>query len=104
MLKSVVAPIFLTMGHWSAGSIEPIRLITSIWFASIPPVIQRQSCWKMSGSLISLHRICTHIIAFEGESIAKMYISNWADYETMMMEKFGKDLTPLRVKYRTLKR
>ncbi|MCL5611020.1 MAG: energy-dependent translational throttle protein EttA [Chloroflexi bacterium] len=26
-----------------------------------------------------LDRICTHIIAFEGESIAKMYIGNWSD-------------------------
>ncbi len=51
-----------------------------------------------------LDRICTHIIAFEGESIAKMYVGNWSDYETMMMEKFGKDLQPHRVKYRQLKR
>jgi len=51
-----------------------------------------------------LDRICTHIIAFEGESIAKMYVGNWSDYEAMMMDKFGKDLTPHRVKYRTLKR
>ncbi len=51
-----------------------------------------------------LDRICTHIIAFEGDSIAKMYVGNWSDYENMMMEKFGKDLTPHRVKYRQLKR
>jgi sulfate-transporting ATPase len=51
-----------------------------------------------------LDRICTHIIAFEGESIAKMYVGNWSDYEGMMMEKFGKDLQPHRVKYRQLKR
>ena len=51
-----------------------------------------------------LDRICTHLIVFEGDSIAKMYIGNWSDYETMMQEKFGKDLTPHRVKYRTLKR
>ena len=51
-----------------------------------------------------LDRLCTHIIAFEGESIAKMYIGNWSDYEEMMMEKFGKDLQPHRVKYRQLKR
>ena len=51
-----------------------------------------------------LDRICTHIIAFEGDSQAKMYLGNWSDYETMMREKFGKDLTPHRVKYRTLKR
>src|SRR5512134_2597584 len=51
-----------------------------------------------------LVRICTHIIAFEGDSQAKMYLGNWSDYETMMHEKFGKDLTPHRVKYRVLKR
>ena len=51
-----------------------------------------------------LDRICTHLIVFEGDSTAKMYIGNWSDYETMMQEKFGKDLTPHRVKYRTLKR
>jgi hypothetical protein len=45
-----------------------------------------------------------HLIVFEGDSVAKMYIGNWSDYATMMMEKFGKDLTPHRVKYRTLKR
>jgi len=51
-----------------------------------------------------LDRICTHLVVFEGDSLAKMYIGNWSDYETMMREKFGKDLTPHRVKYRTLKR
>jgi ATP-binding cassette ChvD family protein len=51
-----------------------------------------------------LDRICTHLVVFEGDSVAKMYIGNWSDYETMMQEKFGKDLTPHRVKYRTLKR
>ena len=51
-----------------------------------------------------LDRICTHLIVFEDDSQAKMYIGNWSDYETMMIEKFGKDLTPHRVKYRTLKR
>ena len=47
---------------------------------------------------------CTHQVVFEGDSIAKMYIGNWSDYETMMQDKFGKDLTPHRVKYRVLKR
>ncbi|HEY5902595.1 MAG TPA: energy-dependent translational throttle protein EttA [Anaerolineales bacterium] len=51
-----------------------------------------------------LDRICTHIIAFEGESQAKMYLGNWSDYDAYMREKFGKDLTPHRVKYRMLKR
>ena len=51
-----------------------------------------------------LDRICTHIIAFEGDSQAKMYLGNWSDYEAAMKEKYGKDLTPHRVKYRVLKR
>ncbi|HEX5808823.1 MAG TPA: energy-dependent translational throttle protein EttA [Anaerolineales bacterium] len=51
-----------------------------------------------------LDRICTHIIAFEGDSQANMYIGNWSDYEAMLKEKYGKDLTPHRVKYRILKR
>jgi sulfate-transporting ATPase len=51
-----------------------------------------------------LDRICTHIIAFEGESQATMYLGNWSDYEEYLKEKFGKDVTPHRVKYRMLKR
>ncbi len=51
-----------------------------------------------------LDRICTHIIAFEGDSQVRMFLGNWSDYEAFMKEKFGKDLTPHRVKYRTLKR
>jgi ATP-binding cassette ChvD family protein len=51
-----------------------------------------------------LDRICTHIIAFEGDSVVKMYLGNWSDYEMLMREKYGKDLTPHRVKYRMLKR
>ena len=51
-----------------------------------------------------LDRICTHIIAFEGDSVVKMFLGNWSDYEMLMREKYGKDLTPHRVKYRMLKR
>jgi ATP-binding cassette ChvD family protein len=51
-----------------------------------------------------LDRICTHIVAFEGDSQVRMFLGNWSDYEAFMKEKFGKDLTPHRVKYRTLKR
>jgi energy-dependent translational throttle protein EttA len=51
-----------------------------------------------------LDRICTHILAFEGESAAHLFVGNWSDYEQHMREQYGKDLTPHRVKYRTLKR
>jgi len=42
-----------------------------------------------------LDRICTRLIVFEGNQAAKMYLGNWSDYETMMVEKVGKDITPL---------
>ena len=57
-----------------------------------------------SFSLTGSRDIGTYLVVFEGNSVAKMYIGNWSDYETMMMEKFGKDLQPHRVKYRQLKR
>ena len=51
-----------------------------------------------------LDRICTHILAFEGDSQARLFLGNWSDYEAHLQETFGKDLQPHRVKYRTLKR
>ena len=54
--------------------------------------------------MLSFRLAGTAPIVFTGDSVTKMYIDNWSDYEEMMMEKFGKNLTPHRVKYRTLKR
>jgi len=51
-----------------------------------------------------LDRIATHILAFEGDSQARLFLGNWSDYEAHLKEMYGKDLTPHRVKYRTLKR
>jgi len=51
-----------------------------------------------------LDRICTHILAFEGDSQARLFLGNWSDYEAHLQETYGKDLQPHRVKYRTLKR
>src|SRR5512137_2469691 len=51
-----------------------------------------------------LDRIATHILAFEGDSQARLFLGNWTDYETHMKETYGKDLQPHRVKYRVLKR
>jgi energy-dependent translational throttle protein EttA len=51
-----------------------------------------------------LDRIVTHILAFEGDSQAHLFLGNWSDYEAHLKETQGKDLTPHRVKYRTLKR
>jgi ATP-binding cassette ChvD family protein len=51
-----------------------------------------------------LDRICTHILAFEGESQARLFMGNWSDYEKDYQERYGKDVKPTRVKYRQLKR
>jgi ATP-binding cassette ChvD family protein len=51
-----------------------------------------------------LDRICTHILAFEGDSQARLFLGNWSDYEAHLQETTGRDLQPTRVKYRTLKR
>ncbi len=51
-----------------------------------------------------LDRICTHILAFEGDSQCHLFLGNWSDYEAHIKETTGKDLQPHRVKYRTLKR
>ena len=51
-----------------------------------------------------LDRICTHILAFEGDSHVRFFLGNWSDYEAYMKAQFGKDFTPHRVKYRILKR
>lgn len=52
-----------------------------------------------------LDRICTHILAFEGNSQARLFMGNWSDYEKDYHERYGKSVeTPKRVQYRTLKR
>jgi len=51
-----------------------------------------------------LDRICTHILAFEGDSQARLFLGNWSDYEEDYKARYGKDVKPTRVKYRTLKR
>ncbi|MFH1636133.1 MAG: energy-dependent translational throttle protein EttA [Chloroflexota bacterium] len=52
-----------------------------------------------------LDRICTHILAFEGDSQARLCLGNWSDYEKDYHERYGKSVdVPRSVKYRTLKR
>ena len=52
-----------------------------------------------------LDRIATHILAFEGDSQAHLYLGNWSDYEANRRKKLGIEADkPHRIKYRTLKR
>lgn len=51
-----------------------------------------------------LDRICTHILAFEGDSQVTFYDGNYSEYEEFRRKKLGKDAdTPHRIRYRNLK-
>ncbi len=50
-----------------------------------------------------LDRICTHILAFEGDSKVKYFEGTYSEYEENKRERLG-DITPKRIKYRKLVR
>lgn len=49
-----------------------------------------------------LDRICTHILAFEGNSEVYFFEGGFSDYEENKKKRLGVDLTPKRIKYRKL--
>ena len=49
-----------------------------------------------------LDRICTHILAFEGNSDVYYFEGGFSDYEENKKKRLGGDLTPKRLKYRKL--
>lgn len=51
-----------------------------------------------------LDRICTHILAFEGNSEVYYFEGGYSDYEENRKKRLGGDLTPKRIKYRKLVR
>ncbi len=51
-----------------------------------------------------LDRVCTHILAFEGDSQVTFFDGNYTEYEEFRRKKLGKDAdTPHRIRYRNLK-
>lgn len=51
-----------------------------------------------------LDRVCTHIMAFEGDSKVNFYYGNYSDYEADLKQRLGVDtLVPKRIRYRKLK-
>ena len=48
-----------------------------------------------------LDRICTHILAFEGDSKVVWFEGNYSDYEENRKKRLG-DNAPTRIKYRKL--
>jgi ATP-binding cassette ChvD family protein len=49
-----------------------------------------------------LDRICTHILAFEGDSQVYFFEGSFSDYEENKKKRLGGDLIPKRIKYRKL--
>ncbi|WP_026713686.1 energy-dependent translational throttle protein EttA [Flavobacterium daejeonense] len=49
-----------------------------------------------------LDRICTHILAFEGNSEVYFFEGSFTEYEENKKKRLGGDLTPKRIKYRKL--
>jgi sulfate-transporting ATPase len=49
-----------------------------------------------------LDRICTHILAFEGNSEVYYFEGGFSDYEENKKKRLGADVTPQRIKYRKL--
>ena len=51
-----------------------------------------------------LDRICTHILAFEGDSQVYFFEGSFSDYEENKKKRLGGDLIPKRIKYKKLVR
>ncbi len=49
-----------------------------------------------------LDRICTHILAFEGDSQVQWHEGNYSDYETERKKRQGDSAQPTRIKYKKL--
>ncbi|MBW2961716.1 energy-dependent translational throttle protein EttA [Mesonia aestuariivivens] len=51
-----------------------------------------------------LDRICTHILAFEGDSQVYFFEGSFSDYEENKKKRLGGDIMPTRIKYKKLTR
>jgi ATP-binding cassette ChvD family protein len=52
-----------------------------------------------------LDRICTHVLAFEGDSVVRWFEGNFSEYEAQRHKELGTDAdTPHRIKYKPLAR
>jgi ATP-binding cassette ChvD family protein len=51
-----------------------------------------------------LDRVCTHILAFEGNSEVYFFEGSFSEYEENKRKRLGKEVTPTRIKYKKLER
>ena len=49
-----------------------------------------------------LDRVCTHILAFEGDSQVYFFEGSFSEYEENKKKRLGKDVVPTRIKYKKL--
>ena len=49
-----------------------------------------------------LDRVCTHILAFEGDSQVYCFEGSFSEYEENKRKRLGKEVTPTRIKYKKL--
>jgi ATPase subunit of ABC transporter with duplicated ATPase domains len=49
-----------------------------------------------------LDRVCTHILAFEGDSEVYCFEGSFSEYEENKRKRLGKDVMPTRIKYKKL--
>ncbi|CAM3504818.1 energy-dependent translational throttle protein EttA [Flavobacterium gelidilacus] len=49
-----------------------------------------------------LDRVCTHILAFEGDSEVYCFEGSFSEYEENKRKRLGKEVTPTRIKYKKL--
>ena len=49
-----------------------------------------------------LDRICTHILAFEGDSQVYFFEGSYSDYEENKRSRLGTEVTPKRIKYKKI--
>jgi energy-dependent translational throttle protein EttA len=49
-----------------------------------------------------LDRVCTHILAFEGDSEVYYFEGSFSEYEENKRKRLGKEVTPTRIKYKKL--
>ncbi|MCO6163296.1 energy-dependent translational throttle protein EttA [Flavobacterium sp. NRK F7] len=49
-----------------------------------------------------LDRVCTHILAFEGDSQVYFFEGSFSEYEENKKKRLGKEVTPTRIKYKKL--
>ena len=56
----------------------------------------------ISHDRLSLARICTHILAFEGASEVYFFEGSFSEYEANKRKRLGGDIMPKRIKYKKL--